>query len=44
MNWGKPEPFALVPLTGIDGDRIAKEKQQREQDRASAEQKQKPLI
>lgn len=44
MNWQTPEPFALVAQTTNDGDRITNEKQQRDDDRKTAEGNQIPLF
>jgi hypothetical protein len=44
INWGEPEAFALVVQSATDGERVAKEKQQREADRKANEEKQPNLI
>lgn len=38
--WDQPEPFALVPLTAQDGDRLTAEQQQQEADRKASDEKQ----
>ena len=37
IRWDKPEPFALVPQSSLDGDRVATERRQRETDKARSE-------
>ena len=44
LDWGEPEAFALVQQKALDGDRIAREKQEKEDDLNQAEHKQGPLI
>lgn len=43
-NWGSPEAFTLVPESTLDGERIAKERAQQQQDREQAEQAQADLL
>lgn len=43
INWGAPEAFALVPGSTTDGDRIAKENDQRMKDQAQSESLQRDL-
>ena len=38
------EPFRLVQETATDGDRIAAEARRRDQDRASAAERQRPIL
>ena len=38
------EPFRLVPETATDGDRIAAEARRRDQDRAQAAERQRPIL
>ena len=40
MQWPEPESFALVTQKAIDGDRVAKEVEQRTADRQASEQRQ----
>ena len=40
LTWDQPEPFALVPLTSQDGDRLTAEQQQQEADRKASDEKQ----
>ena len=43
FNMGN-EPFRLIPETATDGDRIAAEARRRDQDRASAAERQRPIL
>jgi len=44
FDFGPNEPFALVPQTALDGERLTREQQQREADRKAAQQQQPELI
>ncbi len=44
INWGEPEAFALKVETGLDGDRIAREKAKSAADRIAAENQQERLL
>jgi hypothetical protein len=44
INWGEPESFTLTIQPALDGDRIAAETTQQEQDREAAEQQQAALL
>lgn len=44
IQFGEPEAFALAVEQTTDGDRIAKEEQQLEADRKTAEANQLPLV
>jgi hypothetical protein len=44
IQWDEPEAFTLVPQTTLDGDRIAKERAQREADQQAAEKQQSNLF
>ncbi len=44
IKWDKPEPFALVVETTLDGERLAKEKAKQQQDRKESEAKQPTLL
>ena len=43
FNMGN-EPFRLVQETATDGDRLAAEARRRDQDRASAAERQRPIL
>lgn len=43
FNMGN-EPFRLIPETATDGDRIAAEARRRDQDRAQAASRQRPIL
>lgn len=44
ITFDKPEPFALKVQQTKDGDRITREAQQRQADKAESEKHQQPLI
>jgi len=43
IKWTNPEPFALVPIATLDGDRIAAGQQQTDADHKQADQLQSKL-
>jgi hypothetical protein len=43
INWGEPEPFALIIQTAQDGDRIAAREAQFQADQQAAEKQQADL-
>jgi len=44
LVWGEPEALALVRQKALDGERIAQERQRKEDEKKQAEQKRKPVI
>lgn len=44
FDWGEPEGFALVSSTTLDGERIARERNEQEENRRESEKKQMEMV